>query len=324
MAYTVESRANTAADALREALSKAERQIVDPTAENIESLLVLLDRIQQMVGNFDTSNVDLRSEMARWETLQSRLQSNPGVIARAASRAGGMQALRAKYPPATAVWWHLDQLHNTRTRKAVQRTLTTVVILAVVVIGGWQLVNYFFPPDPTAVAVLEASNRIEQFVAEGNWPAARTVIDEALQANPDTPEMLVWSIVLAEQMKDPERAQTDLAKVKELFAEQLPELWVMLGNQRYQLGDFDGAEAAANEAMAINDREPQIYLLLASVAEARGEVTTAIDYFQKTYDLADSNPQLQVVARYRMGQLMQQAPMLSPTTPVTNSTTITP
>ncbi len=122
--------------------------------------------------------------------------------------------------------------------------------------------------------------------------------------------MLVWSIVLAERNERSQTCRARSGKGKTLFADQLPELWVMIGNQRFQLGDLDGAEAAANQGKAINEREPQVYLLLASVAEARGDAPTAIQYFEQTYELADNNPQLQVVARYRMGQLMQQAPMI--------------
>lgn len=325
MAYRVESRANTAADTLREALSKAERQIIQPSAASIEPLLELLDQIEQMVAAFDADeiDIDLRPELARWESLQSRLQSTPGVIARAASAAGGMKALRSKHPPATGMWWRLDELHASRVRKSLRRTLITIVTVLVVVVGGWQLVNYFFPPDPVAVMVLEASNQIEDRVNQGDLPGALKIVDEALKTAPDSPEMLVWSIVLAERNNDPKRAERDLAHAKRLFAEQLPELWAMIGNQRYQLGDLDGAEAAANQAIAINDREAQAYLLLASVYEARGDAPTAIQYFEKTYELADNNPQLQVVARYRMGQLMQQAPMMTTSTPVTATNPIT-
>lgn len=324
MAYRVDSRANTAADALREAMGRAERQIIQPNRENIESLLLTFDQIEQMVNGFSEGDIDLRSELARWEALQNRIRNNPGVIARAARAVGGLQQLRAKHPPASGMWWRADELHATQTRQTLQRTLLTLVTIVVVLVGGWQLVNFFFPPDPTAVVMLETSNRIEDAISKDDLPLARQYVDETLQTNPDAPEMLIWSIVLAEKMNDTVRATSDLEHSKEVFADQLPEFWVMLGNQRFQLGDLEGAEAAANEAIAINDREPQIYLLLASIAETRGQVDVAIRYFEQTYELSDSNPQLQVVARYRMGQLMQQAPMLNPSTPLTETTSITP
>ena len=113
MAYRVESRANTAADTLREALSKAERQIIQPTAASIEPLLELLDQIEQMVAAFDADeiDIDLRPELTRWESLQSRLQSNPGVIARAASAAGGTAG-----PGRTGAWCPGRQTRRTAGR----------------------------------------------------------------------------------------------------------------------------------------------------------------------------------------------------------------
>lgn len=309
MAHNVESHANTVADALRQLLSEAERKIIKPTAANVEPLLLLFDRIEQQIDELAASDMDLRSEQARWEALQNRLRANPGVIVRAAREVGGMTPMRAKHAPAKGFWWHLDKVYSTLIQKTVQRAVTTIVVILVVVVGGWQLINYFFPPDPTAVLLLQAGNQIEETVNAGDLQGAMTIVDQTLQKTPDAPEMLVWSIILSEKLNDTQRTTRDLAHAKELFSDRWPQFLVMLGNQRYQVGDLQGAEQNANEALAIDDQDAQIYLLLAGIAEARGDVQTAIDLFQKTYELADNNPQLQVVARYRMGQLMQSAPM---------------
>jgi hypothetical protein len=56
------------------------------------------------------------------------------------------------------------------------------------------------------------------------------------------------------------------------------------------------------------------------VAEARGDNAKAIDLFNKTADLARqvNNPQLEVIAKMRMGTLMQQVnPFQSSETPTT-------
>lgn len=309
MAHNVESHANTVADALRQLLSEAERQIIKPTAANIEPLLILFDRIEKQIDELAASDMDLRSEQARWEALQNRLQANPGVIVRAARDVGSMATLRTKHSPASGFWWHLDKVYSTLIQKTVRRTVITLIVILVVVVGGWQLINYIFPPDPTAVLLLQAGNQIEEAVSAGDLQGAMTIVDQTLQKTPDAPEMLVWSIILSEKLNDTQRATRDLAHAKELFSDRWPQFLVMLGNQRYQVGDLQGAEQNANEALAIDNKDAQVYLLLASIAEARGDVQTAIDLFQKTYELADNNPQLQVVARYRMGQLMQSAPM---------------
>jgi Flp pilus assembly protein TadD len=79
-----------------------------------------------------------------------------------------------------------------------------------------------------------------------------------------------------------------------------------LGNNRMRVGDVEGAFEAAEQAQALNPDEPQVYFLLGSIAEIQGDLPTAISYFDQTFQLAEgSNPQLAVIARVRMGQLMQ-------------------
>ena len=76
-----------------------------------------------------------------------------------------------------------------------------------------------------------------------------------------------------------------------------------------QSGDLEGAEAAADHALEISPSEAQAFFLLAGIAEARGDFLTAIDLFNKTFDLAEAdNPQLAVIAKVRMGQLLQSPP----------------
>ena len=314
MAHTIESQINTVTDTLRERLSEIERQIIQPNLNDVETFLRSLDQIDAQFDELAQSDIDLRSETARWEGIQSRLYGVPTLITRSARSAGGLRALRTKYPPAEKFWWHLDEFHAASQRKMIRRTVTTLALIVLIVVGGWQLVNIFFPPDATAVFLLETTNQIEYQIEQGDLVGARTIVDDAMASKPDAPELLIWSIVLAEKLNDQARADHDIARIQELFPDQLAQVWTMLGNQRLQLGDLDGAENAANQALAVDDMDPQIYLLLASIAEVRGDVPLAISLFEKTYNLSDSNPQLQVVARYRMGQLMQQAPMLAPTT----------
>ena len=104
MAHHVETQVNTAADDLREALTSAERLLVNPTAQTVEHLLTLLDKIDTMFETFATTSSDLRAEEGRWEGIISRISRQPGPIATAASSAGGLSNLRAKHGPAESFW----------------------------------------------------------------------------------------------------------------------------------------------------------------------------------------------------------------------------
>ena len=53
MAYSVESKANSLANGLRDNLDRAEREVVNLTASNVEGYLLLLDQNRSSVYELD-------------------------------------------------------------------------------------------------------------------------------------------------------------------------------------------------------------------------------------------------------------------------------
>lgn len=306
MAHTVDSRSNTAANQLRESLDRAERLIVQISRHNVEEFLTLLDHIEQELERLSADGIDLRPEETRWQSILNRLDSRPNPVAKAAAAAGGMETLRRRNPPAESFWWQLDRIVADRRRRAITRALLTVgglIVAAAVLYWG---INALFPPNPQAVAMVEATNQIDRLVAEQRWDEALAAVQTARQQLPDQPELAAWEVVIYERLGDAEGAAAALAEVQTLLADDPAQVWVLLGNDRLMAGDLDGAEAAAQEAAAIAPDDPVVTFLQGSVAEARGDVASAVIYFQMTSELAgDDNPQLNVIARVRLGYLMQ-------------------
>ena len=89
MAYSVESKSNNPANALRDALERAERLSVQLSPGNVEDFLLLLDQIDQYFETIDNGDIDLRPEEVRWQSLLNRLNSKPQPLTTAAARAGG-------------------------------------------------------------------------------------------------------------------------------------------------------------------------------------------------------------------------------------------
>ncbi|MEZ4737229.1 MAG: tetratricopeptide repeat protein [Caldilineaceae bacterium] len=324
MAYSVETKATSPANLLREKLDRAEREVVKLDATNVESYLLLLDQIEQQLTELIANETDLRPELGRWDSLTSRLRSQPGPLVAAATKAGGLARLRQKHPPAEEFWWHLDKEVMQRRAQTVRRMLTTVLLLVVVLGGGWWALNTFFPPNPDAVRMLETNSQLEELIAQQRWEEALAIIETAQQELPNEPELILWEVVFAEQLGETERAQQALARAQALLPEQPVELWVQLGNQRLQVGDFAGAQAAGNEALALDPESAQATFLLGSVAEMTNDIATAIEMFDRTFTLAeDENPQLAVIARVRMGNLLQRAPAIEQTEFITPSGAIT-
>ena len=101
--------------------------------------------------------------------------------------------------------------------------------------------------------------------------------------------------------------------------------WTLVGTQRQQAGNLDGADQAGQQALADAPQDAQVTFLLGGVAEARGDMVQAADYFSQTIALAgDANPELGVIARVRMGNLSQRIeplPNPAPAQTITDTTT---
>lgn len=307
MAHAIQSRTSSPANELRDALDQVERLIINPTAQSVEPLLILMDKIQQMFESLLQTDVDLQPEQARWNSIQNRLASKPGPVAAAASAAGGIGKLRAKHPPAENQWWHLDAEVGRRRHQMANRLLVTVgSIVGVVALVFWVL-NTFFPSKPEALVLLDATSTIEDHILIGEWENARAAAEAGLEQLPDEPELLIWHSVLSEQVNDTASATENLEKAQAILNDRPIAFWVTLANQRLQVGNLDGAEEAASHAVEVAPEEAQGYFVLGSVTEARGDISTAIDLFDQTFLLAEEeNPQLAVIAKVRMGTLMQQ------------------
>ncbi|MEM7129868.1 MAG: tetratricopeptide repeat protein [Chloroflexota bacterium] len=321
MAHALDSRANSPANDLRDALDQVERLVVTPTPETVENLLTLLDKIKFMFQELTTAGVDLRPEEGRWEGIRSRLDSRPSAIVAAANGAGGLAKLRVQNPPAEEMWWQLDQIVNERRQRAIVKAVRFGVVGIAILLVLYYGINFFFPPSQEAIFVLESVATIEDSLIENDLEQAHADALSAAIELPTEPELWLWSAVLAEQIGNEKQAADSLQKAQDLLMDRPIILWIELGNRRLQLSDFEGAKAAADEALAIDVQSAQAHFLLGSIAELEGDKRAAIDYFEKTFDLAEEDePQLAVIAKVRMGNLLQSLDPFETPPPVEEGT----
>ncbi|MDE0311042.1 MAG: hypothetical protein OXI52_02165 [Caldilineaceae bacterium] len=309
MAYSVREERQSLAVSLREDLGEAERLIVQLRRHNVEHFLQLLDLIEVRFLELESYGLDLRPEYTRWASLHSKLRREAGRIVRVIDVAGGLDTLRQANPPAEGFWWRLDAVVAESRRRLLRRlgiTLGTIVALLVVV---WVLLTFVFPPDPNTVVASEAISTLQQLAFEGRWEEALAVIEEAMSrlTQPDA-ELLIWEGVIRGKLGQDERAREALAEAKSLVPPgKLVAYWWSLGSVHLSVGDVEDARTAGFEAIGLDNSDPQGYFLLASVAEVTGDTVCAVDLFEETFQLAaDSNPQLAVIARVRMGNLLQR------------------
>ncbi len=302
MTEIIEAGAHGSVHTLRAALEKAERQILHLDRSNINGFLELLDEIERTFLEFGPDQSSLRAEEGRWESLRSRIDAKPQVLVAAAAQAGGLAKLRAQHPPATGPWWHLDTVVAQRRSRSLKRTgITVVAVIAVVSVALWAI-NAFTPAQGSLTA---ATSQIEELVTAQKLPEALAAVEKARQTLPNDPELLVWDSVLAEQLGDAARAQASLTLAQQKFTGQPAAFWILVGNHRQQVGNLAGAEAAGLQALALAPQSAEANFLMGGVAEARGDIVQAADYFSKTVALAaDTNPALSVTAKVRLGYLM--------------------
>jgi len=323
MTHITESRATSSVNTLRTALEQAERQVTRLDGSNIKAFLVQLDQIEQMFGELGSDQSVLRAEQGRWEGLRNRIDAKPQLLVSAAARAGGLAKLRAQHPPATGAWWHLDTAvaqRRTQTLKRAGITIAAVVLVLAVVIAGINAVT------PSAGSPVTVTAQIEELVTAQKLPAALTAVEQARQTAPNDPELLIWDAVLNEQIGNTVGAKTSLTQAQQKFVGQPAAFWTLVGNHRQQVGNLAGAEAAGKQALTTAPQDADATFLLGSVAEARGDNIQAANFFSKTIALAgNANAQLGVIAKMRMGNLMQRIePLPAPVPAQTITQTLTP
>jgi hypothetical protein len=319
MTHMIEAPAKSSLHTLRAVLEQAERQVLQLGGSNIEAFFVLLDQIEQIFADFGQGNAAVLAEGGRWASLVNRISSQPKMLVDAAAHAGGLPKLRSKHPPATGSRLHVDaELTHRRTQTLKRVGLIGGTIIVLVALALWGM-NNFTPAEAEAGAT--TTMNIEQLAGDQQWQAALAVVEKARQTLPNEPELLVWEGVLAEQVDDAARAQTSLAQAQQMLTNQPVDFWLLVGNDRQQVGNLAGAEEAAQRALAISPQDAQVTFLLGGIAEAHGDIVQAADYFSQTIALAgEANAELAVTARVRMGYLTQRVDPLPGAAPAPTPT----
>lgn len=314
MAYSVREERQSLATILRDKLDEAERAVLLLRRDNAESFLMLLDSIEDCFSQLESSGPDLRPEQTRWLSLQGKLRSDAGRIVRVLDSAGGLRQLRTRNSPAQGMWWRLDEVVAASRRHLIRKMSVTFGSLALVAAMVWALFE-FIPVDANTVIASEAITSVRQLTLEENWGDALAVIEEARHelTQPDA-ELLIWEAVVRDKLGQGEIVDDTLAEAIALIEpDQKPTYWWTLGSAYVTVGDLEKARRIGEDAIRLYPLDPQGYFLLGTVSEMEGDSGAALELFEKTFELAlDSNTQLAVIARVRMGTLLQRPDNMSP------------
>ncbi len=306
MAHSIERTLPSSPGAeLRADLEELEKLLVKVNGGTIERTLKLLDKAYLQMVALRDQGVDVKAEEGLWSGFEVKLQESASEFVRAARARGGLESLRQQFAQTEGLWWQLDEVYRAQNRRSLFKALRWLGTIGGLFLIVWIVLTYVIPPDETTVLLTDITYELEKTIDARDFEASREIVEDGLVRADNAVELLLWASVIAEQLGKPEEAE---AYRTEAFKTDVPpaRLWVSLGNNRLRAGDVDGAECAALTALELEDTNAQAHFLIASIAEMLGNIERAIEYFNLTYDLAERRqPQLAVIARVRMGNMMQ-------------------
>ncbi len=311
MAHFIESHSSSPLAQLRQDLTELEKLLVKVNSGHVVRALELLDLCSEAMHQLRQQGVDLKGEEGLWAGFEHKLHESAGQFVKASKPHGGLASLRVSHSGSTGFWWRLDDTFRSQNRRQVNKVLRWGGLVAGVIAAIYILLTYVFPPDEITVLVTSVVYDLESLVEAQDYNSALKLIEENLEAAERSEELLIWAGILEEQLGNTEAT---IGYFDEAFGNpDLPpvRVWATIGTDRLRIGDFEGAECSAQAALELEPEFPQGHFLIASVAEATGNFARAVEYFNLTADYAyEKEPQMAVIARVRLGYLMQSPTIL--------------
>jgi len=304
------------AEDLRSVLRKAELGAADlkiASAEDVIALLHMVDAIEAAIPRLEGElGVDLKPERTRLETLENVIRSRISLAVRRAG-ASRLELERERVNPTTDEWWwHLDLIVAAQRRRRLRRLATYGLAAAAVLLIATLAYNMFLAPSPEEQALAQTVSDGENYLMTGDLEAARKEFEAAVALSPDDASNHMYLAVVLEALGEIDEAAEHFAQARDL-SESEASYHANLSLVYYRMaatGDNEAAlaraEEEANAAIAADPNSALAHFALASAYDVKGETAKAIEEFETASNLS-SEASLTVMARMRMGMLMQSA-----------------
>jgi hypothetical protein len=264
--------------------------IYDQTPDGAQQFLTLLDDISRMARECQEQGLDINSELVRVDAVVGRAMREAERFAKA--NAG-------KPIAADSIHGHrLIALAAERIALKRRRLITSVSVVTIIL----ALIIYVVvtaPPSSNTTSIIDLA-------VSGQSAEAYALAQQEHESFPDDLETMLWLSVLAEINGDLVRAEELWVRVQSQVDGQNALLY-QRGNTRLLALNLAGAAEDAQLLQQTPETYPEGVLLAAGVAEARGDVLTAIELFGEAARVAEAanRQEMAVLARVRMGNLMQ-------------------
>ena len=312
-AQVSQKKPQTRVESLRVLLNNLQLRIVRlPQAHNEDALQipVMLDQAADLLDEIQQSGGSASSEESLFETILAQFQKYRKAFLQ---RAGGAVALekarQAHQPTADHWWWFVDETLAAERRQGIRRALIiggiSILVLAVLAV----VYQKFLAPDPALQASIGYQTSAENFLTTGEYEEVLAQVELALQNTPDNPTLYVLQGLAYELLGEPELATKSYETAQKGFPNR-DSFYAIRAGYYLMANQGELALADTDAAIAINPDSAVSFLRKAQAYEMLGEISKAIDTYELASDVASriGNPQLEVMARMNLAQLLQMFP----------------
>lgn len=318
MAIAVKSGTMTPADELRGLLSRSEERVVTPGGvERVRELFGWLDQIADLWPILESSGVDLRAERVRWDSLQGAVrQRAPRLLREWQGPQSLVEARQSVRPEQSHWWWWIDQaVSQDRQRRLIKGLAITAAVVGVVALGAFLLAK-LFPVDPKVRETYRLQTEAEAALMNGDLPKAGEFLRQAVAISPEDVTLQIAQGAVAETLGDQKIAEEAWAQARSLLSGDEARFLTLRGRSYLQVNQPQKAIEDELAALAIDPNSALAYFALGGGYEMTDQMQQALDAYTKASELAtDSDPQLTVLAKTRMGALMQRIPYAATAAP---------
>lgn len=273
--------------------------------QEILKMLTLRDEIENLLLNLEKRRTDLEADKVRLETFDAIIRKKMQLVYRKLTASLNPLPYREERKiPRSHWWWYLDELLKEKRARAKKRWLVRGGIAAVVLLAAYIILTKVVPQPKQSVIYQEQANQLYQ---EGKLDEAIEIYRKAQDLEPDDSTIPLMLGMIYEDKGLLDRANDYFERAR-LLSSQKIDFYNSRGMVYFQMGKLEKATLDVKEALEIDPNSAFPHFLLGNIYEMENKIAEAIAEYQIVSDL-DQEPQLTVLARFKMGMIMQRAPL---------------
>jgi len=296
-------------DDLRKMIEEYKDYIVniDYLKQDVLKMFNLRDKIEDLVIDLEKKGTDLTAEKVRLETFDTILRKKMKMVYRKLTVSLNPRAYREERKiPRSHWWWYLDKLLKEKRAQMGKKWLIRGGITAIALLAAYIIMTKVVPQPKQSVIYQGEADKLYQ---EGKLEEAIEIYKKAQALDPDNSTIPLMLGMIYED-KGLQNKANDYFERARLLSSQKIDFYNSRGMLYFQKGKLEKAILDAKKALEIDPNNAFSHFLLGNIYEAENKIAEAIAEYRIVSEL-DQDPQLTVMARFKMGMIMQRAPLRS-------------